>query len=142
MTKEMPPQISNVHNATIANIEFFKKQQWAITNYTILIYAALFGLHKSLNNISACERCTLVSLTAFTFICSTAMLIRMQFATGKERKRLGCIHEDWLSEAQRNRMGIEPYTYPVWRGWEFLASLIVVIAFGALLVGYSLLRSQ
>ena len=37
------PQLANVQNSLYSVIQFSKKQQWTITNYVILVYAAIFG---------------------------------------------------------------------------------------------------
>ena len=40
--------VANIYKSITVNIIFSKRQQWAITNYTILIYGAIFGLNRSL----------------------------------------------------------------------------------------------
>lgn len=137
---EMTPQVANVHKATLDNITFSKKQQWAITNYTVLIYAGLFGLGKSLGPIGSCERAIFVILAALTFVCSALLIIQIQRDTGRYRVRLQKIHDHWLTEEEKRIMDIEPYANPVLRGVWFLVALIVVSAMGAGIVIYSLLR--
>jgi hypothetical protein len=36
------PQLANIQNSLYSVIENSKKQQWTITNYVILVYAAIF----------------------------------------------------------------------------------------------------
>ena len=43
----MSPQIANIHKSIYDALNFSKKQQWAITNYVVLVYGAIFGLSKS-----------------------------------------------------------------------------------------------
>jgi hypothetical protein len=40
--------LSNVQNSIYSVIENSKKQQWTITNYVILVYAAIFALSQTL----------------------------------------------------------------------------------------------
>jgi len=41
------PLIANVQKALIDLIDFTKKRQWAITNYSVLVYAGIFGVAHS-----------------------------------------------------------------------------------------------
>jgi hypothetical protein len=45
--EQVNPLIVNQHKAQIDLIEFSKKRQWAVTNYSVLIYVAIFGLAHS-----------------------------------------------------------------------------------------------
>ena len=45
------PQLANIQNSLFSVIENSKKQQWTITNYVILVYAAIFGLSQVLKPI-------------------------------------------------------------------------------------------
>jgi hypothetical protein len=54
MDEQSPPmtsQSANVHKAVFDVIQFCKKQQWTITNYVVLVYAAIFGIAKGLQGI-------------------------------------------------------------------------------------------
>jgi len=136
----MTPQIANIHKATIDGIAFSKKQQWLITNYTVLIYAAVFGLAKSLGTISTGERCGLTLLAVMTLACAIALLMQIQRDLRDYRVRLEKIHDHWLTEEEKNVMDIKPYVNPMLRGGWFLAALIGVTAIGAGIVIYSLWR--
>jgi hypothetical protein len=48
--------IVNLQKAQIDLIEFAKKQQWTITNYSVLIYAAIFGVAHAFNAATKAAR--------------------------------------------------------------------------------------
>ena len=54
--KEIHPFIVNQHKALIDLIEFTKKRQWAITNYSVLIYAGIFAVAYNFDQKSDLER--------------------------------------------------------------------------------------
>lgn len=136
----MTPQVANIYKATSENITFSKKQQWTITNYTVLIYAALFGLGRGMQAMTKCESIALTALAVATFICSTWLLIQIQRDMGRYRVRLEKMHGEWLNEYERNVMDIRPYVSPTLRGVWFLVALIGVSAIGAIISTYSLWR--
>jgi hypothetical protein len=57
-------QLANVQNSLYSVIENSKKQQWTITNYVILVYAAIFGLSRALKPLGIMERRVFGSLVA------------------------------------------------------------------------------
>jgi hypothetical protein len=38
------PMVANIQKNLMDILEFSKKQQWAITNYSVLVYAAIFAI--------------------------------------------------------------------------------------------------
>ena len=137
---QLAPQI---YKATTDNITFSKKQQWAITNYTVLVYAALVGLAKSFGGGNVCERVLMTFAAVLTVSVATVLLVIIQRDLGKFRARLGSIQENFLNEPDRQVMHIEPYGNRPWqRGVMFVGALIGVVALGFLLVVWSLWRSM
>jgi hypothetical protein len=87
--EKINPFIVNQHKAQIDLIEYSKKRQWAITNYSALIYVAIFGLAHSLGqSIMKGERVALTLLAILTFGCATWLLIQIQSDAGRYRARL------------------------------------------------------
>jgi len=46
------PQALEVYKARLAQIDFIKKQQWVVTNYATLIYAAIVWIGLNLRPVS------------------------------------------------------------------------------------------
>jgi hypothetical protein len=55
-TTPLSPRLANVQNAIYSAIKNLKKQQWTITKYVILVYAAIFGLSQALKFLGITER--------------------------------------------------------------------------------------
>jgi hypothetical protein len=139
-TTPVSPQLLNVQNSLYSVIENSKRQQWTITNYVILVYAAIFGLSQLLKNPTPNEdRCFSV-LVAISGCYAIFLLIRIQMDLGRYREQLDAFIADTINEKDRGRYQIEPKPNPVLRGVWFLIALIGVVVIGGGLVIYSLLR--
>jgi hypothetical protein len=133
---------ANVYKAITDNITFSKRQQWAITNYTVLIFGALFGLSRAFHEtITSCERIVITMISVGAGAGAIALLIKIQMDLGRMRGQLRSIHEHWFSETERQVMQFRPYgTYTFVRGIDFVGSLIAVVSVSGLLLGYSIWR--
>jgi hypothetical protein len=137
---DVSPRLANVQNAIYSVIENSKKQQWTITNYVILVYAAIFGLSQVLKPLGIIERRVFGSLVAVAGVYATWLLLQIQWDLRNYRKQLEAFHTQTISEEDRERYQIKPYKYPLLRGGWFLAALLGVVLIGAGLVIYSLRR--
>ena len=135
---QLAPQM---YKALTDVITFSKRQQWAITNYTVLAYAGLVGLAKSFDVTSTCEQAIMTGLALLAGSGSIALLGKIQCDIGGYREQLEGIHSKFLTEDQFQAMGIEHYEPPYWRrGVDFVAALMVVVAIGGVLAVWSLWR--
>lgn len=144
MSQQSPqinPLIVNVQKTLIDLIEFTKRRQWAITNYTVLIYVGIFGLVHSFGaTIRTGEKVALTLLAILAWGCAMWLLIQIQSDADRYRARLEVIHNKWLSDEEREVAGIKSYVNPALRGWQFLAALFGVVTIEAGFVIYSVLR--
>jgi hypothetical protein len=139
-TTPLSAQLSNVQNSIYSVIENSKKQQWTITNYVILVYAAIFGLSRALTSLGIIERWAFGLLVAVAGGYAIFLLIQIQRDLGRYREQLDAIYNDTISKEDLKRYKIEPKPNPVLRGVWFLIALIGVVVIGGGLVIYSLLR--
>jgi hypothetical protein len=137
----MSPQIANIHKSIYDAINFSKKQQWAITNYVILVYGAIFGLSKYFGNPTPCEKILLSLLALIAGAYAVLLLIFIQKDLGTYREQLERVHNHWLTKEEYNALKLTPYHNPALRGASFLAALIGVVTIGFLLLFYSLWRT-
>ena len=117
------PLVANIQNNLMGILEFSKKQQWAITNYSVLVYAAIFAItHTKLEPaISPNEKWMASLLVILIWLFGLVLLGQIQFDMGKHRKRLENIHFKFVNEADRQTLGVEGYgPCPALRGWQFL----------------------
>jgi hypothetical protein len=137
----MSPQVANIHKSIYDAINLSKRQQWAITNYVVLVYAAIFGLSKYFGNSTTPVEKAALSLLGFVgWVYAVILLILIQMDLGKYREQLENIHNHWLTEEEREKLELIPYRNPVLRGVAFLAALIGVVTIGFELLAYSLWR--
>jgi|tagenome__1003787_1003787.scaffolds.fasta_scaffold20448045_2 hypothetical protein len=133
--------VANIYKAITENITFSKRQQWAITNYTVLVYGALFALGRGFAGTPAVwERASLAALAALTAVYSVYLLWTIQSDMGRHRARLESIANEWFDADERRVMGIILYENPPSaRGRDFLFALIGVVTIGGAIVIYWLL---
>jgi hypothetical protein len=94
-TQELPSHIQVVYEDALANIMFLKQQQWVTTNYTILIYAAIFAI-ANLIPLYDWEIHVLAGFVMSSFFVSNVILDRMQRSLSKFRSRLIFINSVFL----------------------------------------------
>jgi hypothetical protein len=68
MMPALSPQGEILYKAMHDQHNFLKKQQWVITNYGLLIYAAIFGLQKQAHIAGPCEKLLLALLVGLVCI--------------------------------------------------------------------------
>jgi hypothetical protein len=140
--RPLSPQLSNIQNSLYSVIENSKKQQWIITNYVILLYAAVFALSRWLQSLTPPltpnERRIFIDLILLACVYATILLVQIQFNLRRYRKQSEAFYTQTISEKDRTRYQIKPYEYPLLRGGGFLAALLGVVLIGAALVIYSL----
>lgn len=148
MSEEKPEQpqnlqlAANIYKAITDNIIFSKKQQWAITNYTILIFGALFGISRTLTKLTSCEKALIVVTAAAVSVASILLLSKIQCDLGRFREQLISIHATWLSQREREVVKLKEYpSTPAMRGIEFVVALAIVVLVGCGAVIYSILRT-
>jgi len=141
---DMPPQIANIHRSIYDAINLSKRLQWVITNYTVLVYGALFGFSRYFDlTISIREKTVLFIIASVACLCAIVLLVVIQYDLGRYRDQLDAIYKRWLSESEREELKLEgryPKGIPALRGLPFLLAFIAVVAAGAALLIYSLLR--
>ena len=74
------PMVVNIQNNLMEILEFSKKQQWAITNYSVLVYAAIFAItHADLTPAIRPTEKWIASLLVFlTWLCALVLLGKIQ----------------------------------------------------------------
>jgi hypothetical protein len=141
--KDLSPQLSNVQNSLYSVIENSKQQQWTITNYVILVYAAIFGLSRLMmtsSELSPNELRVFTDLILLACLYSTGLLLKIQWDLKRYREQLAEFHTRTISELDREKYKIKVHEYPLFVGGWFLGALLGVVLIGAVLVIYSLWR--
>jgi hypothetical protein len=75
-----------LYQLAVEDIRFFKDQQWKISNYAILLYAAIVTISQIVKPLTYSERCVLTILTLIIAACTTWILISLQSSINNARK--------------------------------------------------------
>jgi hypothetical protein len=89
---------SSIHKKLFDDIEFSKRQQWAVTNYVLLVYAAMFCLN---GHFQAHATCLNIILSVLAFVAggyAAFLLVKMQLDMARYRRKLVSAHAAWLNE--------------------------------------------
>lgn len=126
--KSTPEDYHMLYTVSCSDIEFFKRQQVAVTNYTALIYVALITLETQIPSHSPPSG-VLIALIVIVAVGATALLCTLQADISARRTRL---------KRCRNRLGEE-----FKKAWDvrkpqdiFSGMLYFVVAVGAALAAY------
>ena len=140
---DMSPHVSTVFKELFDELKSMKQQQWTITNYGVLILAAIYAARDNF------EGEIVLLLAILTAVIGSVLLLLIQSHMVRSRCRLDKLHKTYfkpdelrdigLTNDEINNLGDETWWYYFrqwWRGWEVLFALIVVLWLGfVLLVG-------
>ena len=96
-----------LYQITAGDLTYFKTQQWAVTNYTLLLFAGVVGVAQMLKpDLSILDRAILCVLTIGVAISSLVILAKLQKSVGVRQSRLDSIrskfsdafHFAWTAE--------------------------------------------
>jgi hypothetical protein len=95
----MSEGVKILYKDAVDNIIFLKRQQWVITNYALVVYAAVVALAKSANPIES----TLLTLVA-SLACAygTYCMVHTQLSLTKMRTRLAYVYQNFFAADERS----------------------------------------
>ena len=130
---KMPAHVEVAYKDAVDNIVFLKKQQWQATNYTILVYAAIFLISAHYFSRTDFARNWLGIITIVTFVIHWYMMHLFQSTINKFRDRIVWIYRTYFTAQERAGLDLrlEPRTY--WHEPDTYIALLAVSFVGALL---------
>ena len=111
--RQMPGHVEVAYKEVVNNIFFIKRQQWVTTNYTILVYAAIFIISARFFTRTDLARGWLGLLTFLTFFYHLYMIKLFQDAITSFRDRLAWIYRTYFSGEERNNLKLFELRSPV-----------------------------
>jgi hypothetical protein len=115
-------------------VAFLKKQQWTITNYIALIYAAIFGLKKELSALPYPLKCILIAAVIVACVYGLIALGLIQFDLGKSRKRLDETERHIFGDKEYRELKLREEKHPYRRGMFFTGALMLLLVIGTVIV--------
>ncbi len=130
-----------VFNNSADHIQFLKKQQWTITYYCLLLYAAVVAVFKTyLTNASCIERGILFAISAVLCFIGCILVFIFEKSMNEHRVIIENIYESFPEERKiahaKTSSGAAPRDVPLIR-FTLIASLII----GLVIVGWLLYRN-
>jgi hypothetical protein len=146
----MPQHVASVYKELVDGLRSMKEQQWTITNYAVLLLAAVFAVAaKGLNVPHLSSKLNL--LIAVTAVIGTSLLIRIQYNMARLRARLDKMDDIYFTDQELEITGLTREEIDgirnqtcrrrighFLRGWEFTIVLLGVLWGGWLLVYWAL----
>ncbi len=87
-------ELKLLYEVSVKDVEFFKKQQWLVTYYGILVFGALVTLAK----ITTLENLAFISVAALTFLLCSVLLSTLEHSIGVRRARLEAVRDEFGPE--------------------------------------------
>ena len=130
-----------VFNNSADHIQFLKKQQWTITYYCLLLYAAIVAVFKThFTNASCIERVALFSISTVLCVIGCILIFVFEKSMKDHRIIIENIYESFPEEKRiafaKTLSGSAPTDVPLIRS-TLIASLII----GLVIVGWLLYRN-
>jgi hypothetical protein len=105
---DMGTAVAAFYKDVVDNIRFAKQQQWRVTNYVSLVYAALFALNLQLDDPTWFEMTGLTFLTAAAMILGAYVLWSLMNWLRRLEERLNAIYRTYFSKEEQKNLSINP----------------------------------
>jgi hypothetical protein len=85
-----------LYQVSVTDLEFFKRQQWSVTNYALLLYAAIIGVARMLDgDVSRLEKLVLCSVATGVAILASYILWVLNNSIDVRKARLASIRKNF-----------------------------------------------
>jgi hypothetical protein len=132
-----PDEIRLLYEVTVADLTYFKTQQWAVTNYGLLLLAAIVGAAQFLKPApNQWERIVLGVLALLVASAASTVLWKLQRSVRVRQARLNaarsCFGREfkaaWLAESKGPEYVHSVYFLQgaVWIAWALCAWLVIL----------------
>ena len=130
-TPEMPRHVKTAYKGAVDNMIFNKKQQCVTTNYTILVYAAIFAVSANFFSRNDMVRALLGVLTLLTFAYHLYILKLLEDAITSFRSQLAWIYGTYFTPEERTGLNFSLEARPYQYETVVLLGLLAVSTAGA-----------
>jgi len=129
--KNADEYIRLAYQSALEDIRFFKRQQWIVTNYTVLIYGAIIAVSRIVKSAGN-EWFTYIA--GIVALLSLLLIIQLQCSTQKARNRKNAVQEKIPRDLTNLLFG-----EPAGRCSEFFDQYSVVGLLAIVIIGGSIL---
>jgi hypothetical protein len=133
VSEKLSEQALVVYKALHEQVSFLKKQQWTITNYLVLLYAAVFAVKREISP-QPDMMWVLRIVTAIGALYGLWMLMAIQFDLMQARERLDRTDTAIFSRTEFTQLNLKNGHHPFFQNLSFTIALVGVVVVGAVLV--------
>jgi hypothetical protein len=134
---KMSNHVQEAYRDAVYNIAESKRQQWMILNYTLIVYAAIYGLDRALSP-SPRERFVLLLIAVIDLFYSLIFLSLSQKMMTKLRTRLRWIYKQYFADHEIKGLDLPTHQREFWYEPYILISFYVISCVGFAIVVYVL----
>jgi len=85
-----------LYQVTVGDLTYFKTQQWSVTNYTVLVFAALVGATQIIDGpLTTIDRGILIVLALVAAVGGLLVQHKLQKSIGVRQSRLDVVREQF-----------------------------------------------
>ncbi len=136
---KMSNHVQEAYRDAVNNIAESKRHQWKVLNYTLIVYAAIYGLDHALTP-SHCEKFALLLIDVFGLSYSLIFLALPQKMMTKLRSRLRWIYESYFEDHEIKGLELPTHQRGFWYEPYILIGFYVISFVGFAIVVYVLFR--
>lgn len=112
--KNAHDELMLLYQVTVGDLEFFKKQQWLVAYYCVLLYGALVALAR----VTDLEKLVFCIAVGGAALLSSILLLILEYSIGVRRDRLEAIRDEFNNEFKK-----------AWKAGKKIADCHVVLIF-------------
>jgi cellobiose-specific phosphotransferase system component IIC len=131
--RQMPVHVEAAYKDAVDNIIFLKRQQWAATNYALLVYAAIFVISAQYFSRTDFARNSLGIVAIVTFFIHCYVMFVFQRAIDTFRSRLYWIYSTYFNREEQVGLDLPLRPQSSWAQLEVAAGLVLVSFVGFVL---------
>jgi len=129
--KNTDEYIRLAYQSALEDIRFFKRQQWVVTNYTVLIYGAIIAVSRIIKSAGSEW---FIYITGIIALLSLLLVIQLQCSTQKARDRKNAVKK----EIPQNMINLL-FGEQAGRCTDFLDQYSVIALLAIVIIGGSIL---
>jgi hypothetical protein len=117
-----------LYQVTVSDLAFFKGQQWSVTNYALLIFAALVGVTQldQVEDLLLSDRTLLLALATVDMVLAFVALIHLHCSIKLRRARLTSVRGK-LSKSFKESWSVLPKERD---GIDLFLGIVLVVSWG------------
>jgi hypothetical protein len=124
------------YQTVLEDIRFFKRQQWVVTNYTVLLYGAIIAFSKL---VESKGNEWLMYLTGIIALLSISLIVQLPISTRKARDRKDSVRDEIPNDLRNLFFGKSSGRFTEFLDvWSVFGLLIFVVIGGSTLSVWAL----